>query len=226
MSTPDDVKARVAHAYNHAADHYDHAANAFWQRAGRRTIERLRLAPGARVVDLCCGTGASALPAAQAVGPSGRVVAVDLAAELVALGRAMVASFVRPGGRLEVTTWGAGLFEPVNSHFWEAIRRVRPELHKAFNPWDCLGERPQVVELFERAGLPEPAVELERGSDVLRGEADLTALLMGTGYRGVMESLSEEQRSRVLREVVERSFSRSAVEIGTDVLYASAMKTG
>lgn len=29
MSTPDDVKARVAHAYNHAADHYDHAANAF-----------------------------------------------------------------------------------------------------------------------------------------------------------------------------------------------------
>ena len=43
---------------------------------------------------------------------------------------------VRPGGVLAVTTWGPGLFEPANSIFWEAVRRVAPSAYKAFNPWD------------------------------------------------------------------------------------------
>jgi SAM-dependent methyltransferase len=41
-----------------------------------------------RVLDACCGTGASALPAARAVGPSGRVDAVDLAPSLLERGQA------------------------------------------------------------------------------------------------------------------------------------------
>jgi len=43
---------------------------------------------GATVLDVCCGSGASALPAAAAVGPTGRVVAIDLAESMLALGRA------------------------------------------------------------------------------------------------------------------------------------------
>ena len=61
---------------------------AFWAWYGRRTVERLRLRRGARVPDVCCGTGASTLPAAQAVGPEGQVIAVDLAGELLKLGQA------------------------------------------------------------------------------------------------------------------------------------------
>ena len=60
----------------------------FWARYGRRTVERLRLRHGAHVLDVCCGTGASALPAAQAVGPEGHVIAVDLAGDLLKLGQA------------------------------------------------------------------------------------------------------------------------------------------
>jgi SAM-dependent methyltransferase len=40
------------------------------------------------VLDLPCGSGASALPAAETVGPAGSVVAVDLAEGLIALARA------------------------------------------------------------------------------------------------------------------------------------------
>jgi len=40
------------------------------------------------VLDLCCGAGASAIPAAHAVGPGGRVLGVDLAAPLLDLARA------------------------------------------------------------------------------------------------------------------------------------------
>ena len=55
---------------------------------GRNTIEHLQLAPGARVLDVCCGSGASALAAAEIVGPTGAVIGVDLAENLLQLARA------------------------------------------------------------------------------------------------------------------------------------------
>lgn len=91
MATPDDAKARAANTYNAAADHYDDAANTFWGRFGRTTVERLNPARGSKLLDVCCGAGASALPAAEAVGPDGHVLGVDLAAQLLALARAKAA---------------------------------------------------------------------------------------------------------------------------------------
>lgn len=86
--TADEARARAATTYNAAADVYDDPANAFWERFGRRTIERLQPAKGAHVLDVCCGSGASALPAAAAVGPSGFVFGVDLADRLLENARA------------------------------------------------------------------------------------------------------------------------------------------
>jgi len=115
VSTPEDVKARVAHAYNHAV------------------ADVLELDFEREPFDVAvCVFGIFFFP--------------DMAAAL-----AKIASFVRPGGRLAVTTWGAGLFEPVNSLFWEAIGRIRPELHKVFNPWDRLGERKLVLDATDQA---------------------------------------------------------------------------
>ena len=87
MNTLDDARKKAAATYNAASDFYDHPANTFWERYGRRTIERLPLPQGARVLDVCCGSGASALPAAGAVGPDGTVTGVDLAENLLALAR-------------------------------------------------------------------------------------------------------------------------------------------
>jgi ubiquinone/menaquinone biosynthesis C-methylase UbiE len=84
----DDVAERARRTYDAAADHYDGAPLGFWERIGRRTVERLRLAHGARVLDVPCGSGSSALAAAGRVGPGGHVLAVDLAERLLGLGRA------------------------------------------------------------------------------------------------------------------------------------------
>ena len=79
---------RASRTYGAAADHYRRAALSFWDRFGAATVSRLRLAPGGTVLDLCCGAGASALTAARAVGPEGRVLGIDIAAPLLELARA------------------------------------------------------------------------------------------------------------------------------------------
>ena len=84
--------AKAAATYNAAADHFDHAPLSFWDRYGRRTVERLNLAPGAAVLDVGCGSGASALPAAEQVGPTGSVTGIDVAGELLAAARTKAAN--------------------------------------------------------------------------------------------------------------------------------------
>ncbi len=77
----------AAQVYNATASHFDDPAVSFWDTYGRATVDRMDLRPGASVLDAGCGTGASALPAAEAVGASGDVLAVDIADSLLALGR-------------------------------------------------------------------------------------------------------------------------------------------
>jgi ubiquinone/menaquinone biosynthesis C-methylase UbiE len=82
------AKLKAATTYNAAADHFDDGPLAFWDRYGSRTIERLELVPGNLVLDVGCGSGASAIPAAKKVGPHGRVIGVDLAERLLEMARA------------------------------------------------------------------------------------------------------------------------------------------
>jgi ubiquinone/menaquinone biosynthesis C-methylase UbiE len=84
---PDEAQRRAAFAYNAAADFYDTAPLSFWNYFGRRTTELLSLPIGGRVLDVCCGAGASALPAAESVGPEGNVIGVDVAQALLELAR-------------------------------------------------------------------------------------------------------------------------------------------
>ncbi|MGJ0484697.1 MAG: class I SAM-dependent methyltransferase [Methylomicrobium sp.] len=92
MNTFGEAKTKTAQAYNAAADLFDHPANTFWNRFGNNTVERINLVPGEHVLDVCSGTGASALPAAIKVGPHGKVVAVDLADKLLTEAKAKAAA--------------------------------------------------------------------------------------------------------------------------------------
>jgi len=92
MNSEDPAKLQTLGTFNSVADHFDDQPLSFWNRFGRATIERLSLPAGAAVLDVCCGSGASALPGAQAVGPEGRVIGVDLADKLLELARSKAAA--------------------------------------------------------------------------------------------------------------------------------------
>jgi ubiquinone/menaquinone biosynthesis C-methylase UbiE len=81
------AKQRVAAAYSLAADGYDGPAMGFWQRFGNQLVDLSEPKPGDRVLDLCCGSGASALAAARKVGPTGRVLGIDISENLLTLAR-------------------------------------------------------------------------------------------------------------------------------------------
>ncbi|WP_281884370.1 class I SAM-dependent methyltransferase [Agromyces rhizosphaerae] len=83
-----------AESFAEAADDFGVLGPQLWEPVSTATIVRTRPMPGERVLDACCGDGASALPTAELVGPEGHVDAVDAA-------RAMIDRLVtRAGGDL------------------------------------------------------------------------------------------------------------------------------
>jgi len=99
----DEQKPRSDSPWNAAADSYTNPALSFSDYFGLRTIERLALRPGAHVLDVCCGAGAVAIPAAAAVGRRGRVVGVDVADQLLVEGKRRASE-----SHLDNITWRIG----------------------------------------------------------------------------------------------------------------------
>lgn len=69
--------------FDSTGDDFDAVTPQVWGPAATALTDALELRAGERVLDVCAGTGAGALPAAAAVGPTGRVVAVDFAGKLL-----------------------------------------------------------------------------------------------------------------------------------------------
>jgi SAM-dependent methyltransferase len=138
-----------------------------WEPAG--------IVPGARVADVGCGPGAMLPALAAAVGPDGRVTAVDADPQAVAAATALVAAAglgnvtVRQG-RAEATGLEAGsldvvMLRHVLAHNGGAEDAIVPHLATLVRPGGCLylvdtdgtairvipeGEHPDLVDLQER----------------------------------------------------------------------------
>ncbi|HEY8226845.1 MAG TPA: class I SAM-dependent methyltransferase [Pyrinomonadaceae bacterium] len=270
--TPEETKQKTAAAYNAASDTYEHEANSFWSRFGRRTVERIGLKEGARVLDVCCGSGASAIPAAETVGERGFVLGIDLAENLLNLAtkkanqRALrnvefrqgdllqlnleaesfdavicvfgiffipdmeaamreLWRFVMPNGKLAITTWGARFFEPASTGFWNSIQSVRPDLYKSFNPWYRISEPAALEKLFVRAEIPGCQIGAEAGTQPVRKPEDWWSMVLGTGYRGTVEQLSERDYEVVRLKNLDYIKDAEVRAVEANVLYAVAEKT-
>lgn len=77
------IKALVGGLFGAVAPDYDQSGVDFFGQFARHLVDRLTPEPGWHVVDIGAGRGAVAFPLADAVGPGGRVTAVDLAEPMV-----------------------------------------------------------------------------------------------------------------------------------------------
>ena len=82
---PKHLRWLIAETFDHTADEYDQLGVDFFGTFGQWLVDAAELSQGDRVVDLGCGRGAATFPAAAAVGPEGRVLAVDLAPRMIEL---------------------------------------------------------------------------------------------------------------------------------------------
>ena len=266
------AKLRAATTYNAASDHFDDEPLGFWGRYGERTVERLALRSGARVLDVGCGTGASALPAADRVGPTGRVIGVDLADRLLEIARQKAASrnlgnaefhfgdmdrlaypgrhfdavicvfaiffvpdmakqlrelwrMVGPDGQLAITTWGPRVMEPAASVFWSAVKELRPDLYLGFNPWDRITEPAPLRALFAEAGIANPEIAAEDGRQELRSPEDWWTIVVGSGFRSIVEQMGPEMAGRLREANLAEIRSQGITSVETNVIYAIARKT-
>nr|WP_236145713.1 class I SAM-dependent methyltransferase [Verrucosispora sp. SN26_14.1] len=92
----------TAAVFDRSAATYDRVGVEFFGPMGRELVRRAGVRPGQQVLDVGCGRGAVLMPAAQAVGPDGDVVGIDLAPTMVDLTRADVATAGLPNVRVEV----------------------------------------------------------------------------------------------------------------------------
>ncbi len=143
----------------------------------------------------------------------------DIAAGIRALWRQ-----VRPGGRLAVPTWGQDLWEPATSSFWSAVRAVRSDLYRGYQPCDRI-DRPETLRaLFEEAGVPHVRIEVERGSHPLPTPESWWATVMGSGFRATVDRLSPREVEAVREATLSFLREHRVTSVPSSVLYALAAK--
>jgi ubiquinone/menaquinone biosynthesis C-methylase UbiE len=76
-------KEQIAGLYNRVAAAYGRVGPNFFAYGGKRLVEHVTISEGARVLDVGAGRGANLFPAAEAVGPHGQVIGIDLASSMV-----------------------------------------------------------------------------------------------------------------------------------------------
>jgi ubiquinone/menaquinone biosynthesis C-methylase UbiE len=78
-----DLRGAIAGVFDRASETYDQLGVEFFGPIGRSLVELAGVHPGDAVLDVGCGRGAVLFPAADAAGPTGTVLGIDLAPGMV-----------------------------------------------------------------------------------------------------------------------------------------------
>jgi SAM-dependent methyltransferase len=197
------ASADIAATFDAAHQEFDQLAPLLWDPIGAATVRAVAPRPGDRVLDVCCGAGSSALPAAVAVGAAGHVDGVDISARLLDSARAAAQSrgldnveFVLA----DATAWDVTGYDVVQSVFGvfflpdmdSATARLagllRPGGRLAVTTWgpEVIAPVPQLlVDAIVAAGEPAPKRDPRHPADRIDTADKLGGWLAGLGLRDV-----------------------------------------
>ena len=136
-------KQTVAGVFHRASSTYGRVGPGFFAHFGRSLVGQANLPLDARVLDVACGRGAVLFPAADAVGPNGFVIGIDLAEGMVkvtgqeATDHGLLNVEVRqmdaehlgfPDSTFDVVLCGFAIF------FFPQLERALAEFHRVLKP--------------------------------------------------------------------------------------------
>jgi ubiquinone/menaquinone biosynthesis C-methylase UbiE len=78
-------KKWVSEIFDRTASEYGQKSSSFFSYFGKRLVEHVNVLPGQHVLDIATGRGAVLFPLADAVGPLGKVVAIDISQQMIAV---------------------------------------------------------------------------------------------------------------------------------------------
>lgn len=240
------MKERIAAVFNRAAPTYDRVGPRFISHLGRRLVELAQIASEANVLDVATGKGAVLLPAAEAVGPRGQVIGVDLSEAMVdqaadeidsrglknAEVRQMDAEHLRfPDASFDYVLCGLSM------QFFPQPNRFLSESHRVLNPngriaITTLGRRDERWKWYNellKAHWPPEVRQPEWGSGLLTGPDELQAIVSQAGFVDTRVLVDQAEFVYATEQewwsVLWSTFFRNSLEIlermrGPDVLQA------
>ncbi|MFB6951284.1 class I SAM-dependent methyltransferase [Streptomyces niveus] len=132
-------------------------------------------------------------------------------------------SYVRPGGKLAITTIGRRLFEPVLPVFFEACQAEQPGMG-TYLPW-IRTEDPEVVRaLLDEAGVTDAVVTSSETAMPLRTPGAWWPVVHGSGLRRLEVELGATAEARVRQRCEEWIAEHHVTEINVGAVRAIATK--
>jgi hypothetical protein len=116
------------------------------------------------------------------------------------------------------------VLEPCASTFWSAVKDLRSDLHLSFNPWDRISEPSALRALLAEAGVADADILAEDGRQVLRSPEDWWTIVLGSGFRSVVDQMGSDTAERVRTANLAWIGSQDVTSVETNVIYATARK--
>src|SRR5437763_5045183 len=169
-------------------------------------VERSGIAPGERVLEVGCGTGAATVPLAEAVGDTGEVVGIDISEPMLAGARerishsglrnitllradAQVHAFEPNKFDLIASRFGVMFVADPTAAFRNLLGAMRPAGRLCFACWAALEENRHWLIPYEVAlrhlGPPAPKPPHAPGPMAFADPEYLRSVLGGAGYDGI-----------------------------------------
>lgn len=177
---------------------------------GRMTMERAGVTPGSSVLDVGCGAGATSIALGRLVGPTGRVLGVDISGPLLDIAREAAAGLAQvaftladassaalPEGAFDLlfSRFGVMFFADPTAAFAQLLRALRPGGRLAFVCWRAAEHNPWMTVPLRAvaAHVPIATPDAEApGPLAFADDARVRRILEGAGFLDVALEARDE----------------------------------
>ncbi|MET9224674.1 methyltransferase domain-containing protein [Lentzea sp. NPDC003310] len=204
----EDRQTEIRGAFGAAAADFTALGRHLWEPIGAAAVAVAAPEPGERVLDACCGTGASAIPSARLVGVDGHVDAVDMSGPMVDELRRLSTDLPQlHAHQADVTTWpgegydvvqsalGIFFFPDMTAGTDHLISRARPGGRAVFTIWRgesmAAAGRHLGLAIAEVTNTPVPAPRPPHLIDEVNQADTYAAWLTGRGLADVEVTVNE-----------------------------------